>query len=231
MDNNQQSSNKTALIFGATGLIGGHLLDLLLQHTAYQKVVTFGRSKIEKSHPKLTQEIVDFDQPDTFAHLVKGDDIFCCLGTTRKKAGKEGFYKVDFTYCFNAAKLGLDNGAKQFLLISSMGADADSMFYYNQVKGEIEDALKKLSYPSIRILQPSLLLGEREESRLGESIAQKVMGGIDKVAGNVLGKYGPIEAKEVAQAMIYAAQSEVKGVQVYDSQELENMALTEEKMV
>ena len=112
-----------------------------------------------------------------------------------------------------------------------MGADADSMFYYNQVKGEIENSVKALNYPTTHILQPSLLLGEREEHRLGESIAQKVLGGIDAVAGNVLGKYAPIEAEAVAQAMIYAAQSDVSGVQVYDSQELESMALAEVKML
>lgn len=228
---NTKKSGKTALVFGATGLIGGHLLNHLLDHSDYAKVVTFGRNKSDIAHEKLTEKIVNFDEPASFADQIKGDEIFCCLGTTRSKAGKEGFYKVDFTYCFNAAKMGIENGVSQFLLISSMGADADSMFYYNQVKGEIENAVKELDYPTTHILQPSLLLGEREENRLRESIAQKVLGGIDTVAGNVLGKYGPIEAEAVAQAMIYAAQSDVLGVQVYDSQELENMALSEKKIV
>ncbi|MFT4759667.1 MAG: hypothetical protein ACI9XO_002495 [Paraglaciecola sp.] len=228
---NTQNKDKIALVFGATGLIGGYLLNHLLDHPAYAKVITFGRSKSEIAHPKLTEEIVDLDQPELFTGRIKGDEIFCCLGTTRSKAGKEGFYKVDYTYCFNAAKMGKENGISQFLLISSVGADAGSTFYYSKVKGKIENAVKALNYPATHILQPSLLLGERKESRLGESIAQKVWRVIDKVAGNVFGKYSPIEGETVAQAMIYAAQSEVSGVQIYDSQELENMAVAVGKTV
>ncbi len=121
---------RTALILGASGLIGGHCLDLLLRDEAYDQVIVLVRKRLPKNHPKLTQHEVNFDRISEHTNLLKADDIFCCLGTTIKKAGsQEAFRKVDFTYAHEAAKLAAANGATQFLLVSSLGADAKSSVF------------------------------------------------------------------------------------------------------
>ncbi|MBK8564351.1 MAG: NAD(P)H-binding protein [Saprospiraceae bacterium] len=167
--------NKTALVFGATGLIGSHVVNFLLLHPAYTKVVVFVRRPMEVEHEKLVQHVVNFDKPETFHQLVKGDDLFCCLGTTMAKAGsKEAFYKVDFTYAFEAAQLAKRNGVGQYLLVSSVGADPNSRFFYSKVKGELEVMVKTLGFWGLHIFQPSVLLGERNENRFGEQLAGKI---------------------------------------------------------
>ena len=218
-------NNKTALLFGATGLVGRHLLEFLLLHGAYEKVLTFGRRPIDITHPKLVHNVVDFDNPSYFQELVKGDDLFLCLGTTRAKAGsKEAFYKVDFTYNYLAAKAAVDNGVNQLLLVSSVGADPDSLFYYSQVEGELEEAVKALPFWAIHIFQPSVLLGERNENRWGEEIAGKLGKVIDGLTGGLLKKYRPIEADVVAKAMVSAAQKLEPGLHVYPSHWLQDLA-------
>lgn len=216
---------KTALIFGATGLVGSHLLDFLLMHGAYNKVISFGRRELETTHPKLTHHVIDFDDPDSFIDLIKGDDLFCCLGTTMAKAGsKEAFFKVDFIYAYRVARLGHKNRVSQFLLISSVGADKDSYFYYSRVKGEIEEAVINLSFWSTHIFRPSVLLGNRPENRWGEQIAGKIGSVIDRFSGGLLTKYKPIEADIVAKAMVNAAQKIEKGVHVYRSEFLQELS-------
>lgn len=217
--------NKTALVFGATGLIGGHVVQFLLLHPAYEKVVVFVRRPLDLEHPKLVQHVVNFDQPETFRHLVKGDDLFCCLGTTMAKAGsKEAFYKVDFTYAFQAAKMGSTNGVGQYLLVSSVGADPNSRFFYSKVKGELEQAVRQLNFWSLHIFQPSVLLGERNENRFGEQVAGKIGHFFDRLTGGLLTKYRPIEADVVAKAMVSAAQGLKQGVHVYPSHWLQGLA-------
>lgn len=217
--------NKTALVFGATGLIGGHVVQFLLLHPAYEKVVVFVRRPLELEHPKLVQHVVNFDQPETFRHFVKGDDLFCCLGTTMAKAGsKEAFYKVDFTYAFEAAQMGSINGVGQYLLVSSVGADPKSMFFYSKVKGELEEAVRQMNYWALHIFQPSVLLGERNENRFGEQVAGKIGSIFDRLTGGLLTKYRPIEADVVAKAMVSAAQGLKPGVHVYPSHWLQGLA-------
>lgn len=220
-----RKDNKTALVFGATGLIGGFVVELLLLHPAYAKVAVFVRRPLKLDHPKLVQQVVDFDRPERFQHLVKGDDLFCCLGTTMAKAGnKEAFYKVDFTYAFEAAKTGLRNGVGQYLLVSSVGADPNSMFFYSKVKGELEAALQALGYWGLHIFQPSVLLGERNENRFGEQLAGKIGRVFDRLTGGLLTKYRPIEADVVAKAMVSAAQGLKPGIHVYPSHWLQRLA-------
>lgn len=217
--------DKTALVFGATGLIGKHLVNALLKHEAYTKVVVFVRKKLKIEHPNLKQHLIDFDRMEDYKAFIKGNDLYCTLGTTRAKAGsKEAFYKVDYTYSYKAAKIAAANGINQYLLVSAVGADANSKFFYNQVKGELEDAVKQLPFWAIHIFQPSVLLGERNENRWGEQLAARLGKIIDRFTGGLLTKYRPIEAEVVATAMIGAAQRFNKGTHVYPSHYLQNLS-------
>ncbi|MEM1123957.1 MAG: NAD(P)H-binding protein [Bacteroidota bacterium] len=216
-------NKKTAIIFGASGLVGGHCLQALLQANNYEKIISFGRRKLPITHEKLVQKVVDFEDFADFDGAIEGDDVFICLGTTRAKAGKDGFIKVDFEYSFNAAKYAAMNGANQLILVSSVGADKDSFFLYPKTKGQLEEAVKRLPFWAIHILQPSLLLGDREETRIGEQIATKVTSVINRFTDGMLGIYTPIEGKTVGKAMVQLAQGLQEGVSVHTSAELIKM--------
>lgn len=216
-------NKKTAIIFGASGLVGGHCLQALLQEEAYTKVISFGRKKMSITHDKLVQQLIDFEEMEAVEKEIKGDDLFICLGTTRAKAGKDGFIKVDFDYCFNAAKYAVMNGTNQLILVSSVGADKDSFFLYPKIKGQLEEAVKRLPFWAVHILQPSLLLGDRNEIRVGEQIATKVTSVINRFTDGLLGIYTPIEGETVGKAMVQLAQGIQGGVQVHTSAELINM--------
>lgn len=217
--------DKTALIFGATGLVGSHLLQFLLLTPVYRKVLIFTRKPLNIAHEKLVQHQIDFDDPGSWKELVKGDDLFCCLGTTMAKAGsKEAFYKVDYTYIWQAAAIGAENGVNQFLLVSSVGADPESIFFYSKVKGQLEQDVQKLDYWAIHIFQPSVLLGTRNENRFGEKLAGRIGQVFDRLTGGLLTKYRPVEADVVAKAMLSAGQGLTKGVHFYPSHWLQNLA-------
>lgn len=208
---------KTALVVGASGLIGKHLTNKLLASNYYVKVKVIVRKPLNIIHPKLEQLVMDFDNID--ASKIVADDIFCCLGTTMKQAGsKDAFYKVDFTYPFNFAKAGLANGAKQFLLVSSMGADEKSMVYYSRVKGKVEKALSDLLYPTLIILRPSMLAGERENPRMGEKIGKVFMDFFSPLIPN---NFKVISGEKVAQAMLNLAQKGIKNKDIFESGSLQ----------
>lgn len=199
---------KRAVIFGASGLVGGALLDILLSSGDYGEVVAIGRRPLDLHHPKLKQEIIDMDQLD--ACSFQADHIFCTLGTTMKKAGsKEVFRKVDLAYPLAAARWGLANGAQLFAVVTSLGSDINSLFFYSKVKGELETSLKKLNYASLGIFRPSMLLGNRQETRLAENISQKVMQGLNFLIPQ---NYKAIPAEKVAQAMYDLAKAEKPGI-------------------
>lgn len=217
--------DKTALVFGATGLVGGHLVNFLLLHPVYEKVVVFVRRPMDVEHAKLVQHVIDFDRPESYRELVKGDDIFCCLGTTMAKAGsKAAFFKVDYTYAWQAAKMASENQVNQLLVVSSVGANANSLFYYSKVKGQLEDALQRLPFWSTHIFRPSLLLGERNENRWGEQVAGRIGKVLDRFTGGLLTKYRPIEADVVAKAMVSAAQGMKPGIHYYPSHWLQALS-------
>jgi len=212
--------NKTALLIGATGLIGGQLLTKLLHSPFYSKVIVLTRRALDLRNTKLTEVIFDFDRPD--ASRIMADDIFCCLGTTIKKAGsREAFKKVDFEYPLKVAKLAKLNGANKYIIVTAMGADPKSGIFYNRVKGEIESELKQLNFDSLHILQPSLLLGDRQESRTGEKIGEVLAAVFRPIMLGPLKKYRAIESEKVANAMIAFAKLPEKGVFVHDSGELQ----------
>jgi uncharacterized protein YbjT (DUF2867 family) len=209
---------KTALIIGSTGLIGSQLLQILLKSEHYSKVVTFVKRETGIQHPKLKQHIIDFDEPESYQHLVEGDDFFCTIGTTINKAGsKEAFRKVDFEYPMQFAKIAAEKKIKQFLIISSLGADAASSNFYLKTKGEIENFLKASTLEKVSILRPSLLLGYRTEFRLGEKVGAFFMKLFSFLFIGKLKKYKPIESETVARALFAIAQQKKKGFTIYES--------------
>jgi uncharacterized protein YbjT (DUF2867 family) len=209
---------KTALLIGSTGLIGSQLLQLLLESKEYEKVITFVKRDTGITHPKLTQHCIDFDKPETYKELVIGDDFFCTIGTTINKAGtKEAFRKVDLEYPRQFATFAMQNKVKQFLIISSLGADATSSNFYLKTKGEIEAFLKNCNFESVSVLQPSLLLGNRTEFRLGEKVGAFFMKTFSFLLIGNLKKYKPIESKVVAKALLTIAQQKNNGFKIYES--------------
>ncbi|CAN5448746.1 oxidoreductase [soil metagenome] len=218
-------ASNTALIAGATGLVGKKLLHRLLQNDNYNKVISLVRSEEPSNHPKLEQMIVDFDKLEEVALNLAADDYFCCLGTTMKKAGsKENFAKVDYLYPVNLASIAEKNKCKKYLLVSAMGADKKSLFFYNKVKGEVEEDISKKNIESIYIFRPSLLLGNREEERMGEKIATNIYKPLSFMLYGPLAKYKPIQAKEVATGMVNMAQKDLKGVHIFQSEEIKSFA-------
>jgi uncharacterized protein YbjT (DUF2867 family) len=214
-------TNKTALIFGATGLVGGHVLQQALAADAYTSVVAFTRGPLSITHPKLKNVVINFDKLGDYKKEIVGDDLFLCLGTTIKKAGSEAAFKVvDFDYPLAVAKMAKENGVNQVLLCSAVDADATSKIFYNRMKGMLEDALKALNFNALHIFQPSLLLGERNENRFGESVAKVVGKFLDKIIGGLLSKYRPVEGETVASAMVKSAQILRGGVFVHASHKL-----------
>jgi uncharacterized protein YbjT (DUF2867 family) len=213
---------KVAIVVGATGLVGGHLLDRLLESPFYDCVVVLGRRLIPRQHPRLVQHLVDFDKPDTYRELVKGDDLYSCLGTTRARAGsKESFIKVDYTYAFEVAAIAAQQGVQCLLLVSSVGADARSPFLYPRVKGELEAAVQKLGFRKVHIFRPSFLIGNRREFRIAEVIGGNLMVWLDCLtAGKLLGASRPVKADAVALAMIARAQEAGEGVFIHASHKI-----------
>lgn len=207
------SAQKTALVIGATGLVGNHLTHKLCQSAYYERVKVLVRKPLGWQHPRLQEIQFDFDRPNGL--LTQADDLFCCLGTTMKKAGsKEAFRKVDYQYPMDIARLGREQGASQFSIVTAMGADVQSVFYYNRVKGEVERDLTQLKYPTLLIFRPSLLLGNRQESRLGEKIGEGFMRLFNPL---IPAKYKAIKAETVAEAICANAQRGLTGRHIFES--------------
>ena len=189
---------KTALIAGASGLTGTYLLQQLLKNQIYDQVKILVRKPLDKEHPNLQQIVYDYENPDT--DLVRADHVYCCLGTTMKKAGsKEAFKRVDHDYPLELARAAYENGSQRFALVSAVGANAGSMFFYNQVKGQLEEALRDIPFEGLFIMQPSMLLGPRKERRLGEQLGKAVMKPLSFL---LPGNMKPVHVSQVAAGMI-----------------------------
>jgi uncharacterized protein YbjT (DUF2867 family) len=187
-------------------------------------VITFVKRDTGIKHRKLTQHIIDFDKPETYKELVVGDDFFCTIGTTIKKAGsKEAFRKVDFEYPRQFAAFALQNKVQKYLIISSLSADANSGNFYLKTKGEIQDFLRDCNFESVAVLQPSLLLGNRTEFRLGEKVGAFFMKTLSFLFLGNLKKYKPIESKTVAKALLKIAQTNNKGFKIYESDAIQEI--------
>ena len=213
---------KTAVIAGASGLVGKQVMFKLLESPLYTRVVALVRKKMPLRHEKLMQLEIEYDRLQDYKYQIFGDDFFCCLGTTIKQAGsKEAFYKVDFSYCYELAKIASANHAHHFLLVSAVGADANSHIFYSRVKGELEEAVARLDFPHFEVFRPSFLMGNRLQTRLGEQVGIKLAKAISPLMVGNLNKYRPIEASQVANAMVVAAQEDSdKKVKTYTFAEM-----------
>ncbi len=210
---------KTAILAGASGLIGSQLLDLLLHDPHYDRVITVSRKELKVNHPKLNQVVFDLDKLNEVASSLIGNDVFCCLGTTMKQAGsKEAFRKVDFEYPLALATVTHSMGARRFFLVTALGSDKASSIFYNKVKGEVEEAIESVGFEALHIFQPSLLLGPRQESRAGEHAGKVVM---QTLGFLIPAKYRAIESVKVARAMVASAKDNVKGVVRHFSKDMQ----------
>ena len=217
---------RTALILGATGVVGRHCLDLLLENQGYSRVVAVTRRATGKTSPKLVEIVTPLDGIAAIDNSRLGhiDDVFCCLGTTQKRAGSSGeFRHVEVDYPRDAAKLAKACGARHFLLITAIGADARSPSFYMRIKGEVEAAVMGVGLETTSIFRPSLLLGEREEFRWKEKLSEPFMRVLGLVMIGPARRLSPIHAETVARAMIKVAASPKPGVTVYTSDKIADL--------
>ena len=195
----------TAIVIGATGLIGKFLTNQLVDAGQIKGIVTLTRRPAEHPSTKVHNHVVDFDQLENYADLFKEDLLFSCLGTTRKQAGSIAAQrKVDLDYQYESARLAADQGVSHYLLVSSTGANAGSNNPYQKMKGELEEKVKTLPFKRISIFQPSLLLGTRDDIRVGEKFATWIFPALCRLTG--LRPYRPITGEQVAAKMVQVSQ-------------------------
>ena len=216
---------KKAVLLGASGLIGESLLEQLLSNSNYKEVLTVGRKKLERQHPKLKQLVVDFDKLTDYAPHIQGDVVFCCLGTTKNKTPDQVQYKkIDYQYPLDAAAIAQNNGVEQYHLVSALGANPSSSIFYTKTKGEVERDLKAIPFKSVHIYQPSLLVGERKESRNLEGLMTVVMQILNPFLISGLRKYRSIKIEKVALAMLKKSLEDASGTFVYPSDKIEEIS-------
>lgn len=207
---------KTALVLGATGHIGQHLVQQLISDQYWSKVVVVTRRRLQLDSEKVIEVITDASTIENSVQKLKADTVFCCLGTTQKKAGgPQNFKKIDHDYIVQCASLAHLQGAEHFLLISSAGAEIGSRNFYLNVKGETERDVVALGYKAVDILRPSLLLGDRKEQRIAEDLGKFFAPLLKVILVGSLEKYRPIEGKKVAEAMARIARVEHSGVKFH----------------
>jgi uncharacterized protein YbjT (DUF2867 family) len=207
---------------GASGLVGGELLRLLADDPFYERVRAIVRRPLDPAPARAIVSVVDFDRPETYAEYLAVDDVFCCLGTTIEKAGsREAFRRVDLEIPLSLARESRKAGATQYLIVTAVGADARSRVFYNRIKGDVENALREIDFPrGLKIFHPSLLLGDRADSRPAERAAAVVMRATRGIFAGPLARYRAIEAVDVARAMLRAAKRDGGGVEVYEGESL-----------
>ena len=207
---------KSAIVFGATGLIGEHLLQYLLDDSAYGTIIAVVRRDLGFQHPKLTQVFAELHSLAEVEGLLVADHVFCCLGTTRKKTPDlEMYYQIDHDYPVAAARLAKDNGAKAFFLVSAVGANPDASNFYLRIKGETERDVKAVGMAQTHIFRPSLLTGQRKEKRLMETVSEGLLAVINPLLMGGWRRYRSIPAASVATAMAKAAQVGAEGNHMY----------------
>ena len=209
------NTSSSVLILGATGLVGAECVRQFAESSRFDRVIALARRPLAIPSTRVESHVIDFERLDDAARHFRVSHVVCALGTTIKKAGtQERFRRVDYDYALAAARLGVREAARHFLLVSALGASAKSRIFYSRVKGELEDAIRALAYRSVTIVRPSLLLGERAEVRPGESIGKFF-------AGIVPRRWRPVHASAVAATLLRAAVEDQPGVRVIESREIE----------
>jgi uncharacterized protein YbjT (DUF2867 family) len=215
-DTLQERKGRTAWLAGATGLVGGFALKQLIGSERYARVVVLTRRTVHTEDPKIDQRVGNFDQLAAM-DLPAADDVFCALGTTIKKAGsQEVFRHIDLDFPLALANTALARNVKQFLLVSSVGANGKSKNFYLRTKGELEDAVSAMPFKAIHIFRPSILVGPREERRAGERAGIVFMKLVSPMLAGGLRKYRAIEAQDVARSMVLAAELDGSGKKAYE---------------
>lgn len=209
----------TAVMIGATGLVGSQLLIQLLHDERFGRVVTLGRTATGQSHPKLEDHQINFEAPESWSSLVKGGVAFSALGTTLKQAGgKAAQKKVDYDYQLAFAKAATVNGVPSYVLVSASSAYPRSRIFYARIKGELDRDVQQLGFERVRIMRPSLLRGDRKKERFGEKLSSVVLGAVNAIG--IARKYREIRAEVVAKAMINAALDMEKGMRIFTLDEI-----------
>ena len=211
-------SAMNALVIGATGAVGMDLVEQLLKDDAFERVTVFVRRPLAVENPKLTVHIIDFDHPEQWRHLLQGDVLFSCLGTTIKAAGsQEAQWKVDYTYQYEAAKAARTNGVETYALVSSIGADPKSKIFYTRMKGELEEAVKKLGFPACYILQPPSLV-RKGSDRFGEKAGVVMLKALNAIG--LMRSWTPMPTEEVAAAMVRLVKSGRRATETIVAQDI-----------
>jgi len=209
-------TSSTAVVIGATGLVGRECVKLLVARPEFGRVIALARRALpdDVESPKLRTVLVDFDRLDEQREVFRASHVFCALGTTIKTAGsRERFRQVDFGYPMRAAELALAAGARHFLLVSSVDASSSSRAFYLRVKGELEDAVLALGFPSVTVVRPSILLGDRNEFRLGEVIAARLSWAFPQT-------YRAVHVRDVARTLVDAAVEDWPGARMIENAEI-----------
>ena len=207
-----------ALIIGATGATGKDLVTQLLADDTYSEVHCFVRKPLALSHPKLHAHVVDFETPEPWTDLLRGDVAFSCLGTTLAVAGsKEAQWRVDYDYQYNFAKLCRNNGVPTFVLVSAAGAKAQSKLFYNRMKGQLEDAIKALGFARLLIFQPSVLV-RKGSDRKGEQFGLKMIVFLNKLG--LFKHYRPMPTDILAQRIRKEVATATKGIHTFTLDEI-----------
>lgn len=215
---------KTAIILGATGLTGGILLQKLLEDSRYSKIKLYSRSPIGVKNDKIEEHLIDLLELEKYEADFVGDEVYCCIGTTQAKTpDHETYHKIDYGIPVTAAKLSKKNQIKTYLVISALGADPGSKFFYNRTKGEMEREVLAEKIPETYIFQPSLIGGKREEKRPFEAVWKKVMSLGDHLLIGPLKKYRSIHPEKIANAMVYVANHKYAATRI-ESKEIKEIA-------
>ena len=216
---------RVAIVAGASGLVGERVLRRLLAGGVYDRVVAFVRGPINLHHRRLEQRTIDYERINRMSAFPRAEHVFCCLGTTIRKAGSpEAFRRVDVEYVGRLAEVAVRAGAAQFLFVSSVNADAKSSNFYLHCKGEAEDLVRALPFRGVQIFRPSFLVGHRPERRVGEALGIAAARLLSFVLVGPARRYRPIRADDVAKAMVAVATDAPAGVHVYEGDAMRDLA-------
>ncbi|MED4016002.1 NAD(P)H-binding protein [Sutcliffiella cohnii] len=207
-----------ALIIGATGATGKDLLDLLLKDDSFQQIDIFVRRDVDIQHEKLNVHVIDFDKPQQWKHLVKGDVLFSSLGTTLKAAGsKEAQWKIDYDYQYEFAVAARENNVNHLVLVSSGFASPNSRIFYTKMKGQLEEAVKALNFPKLTIFNPPALI-RKNSDRTNEVTGVKIIQALNKLG--LFRSQRPLPTETLAQALIKTAKNEENGTSAISGEEI-----------